>query len=81
MNGVEGFRVTVFKATQKDTQKMTFDEKIIAVMKNNPKVTRHDIASLLGTSPNTIKVHIAKLKKEGRLKRIGPDKGGYWEVE
>jgi len=23
---------------------------------------------------------IAKLKKEGRIKRMGPDKGGHWEV-
>ena len=23
---------------------------------------------------------IAKLKEEGKLKRVGPDKGGYWEV-
>jgi ATP-dependent DNA helicase RecG len=23
---------------------------------------------------------IAKLKKEGRIKRIGPAKGGHWEV-
>ena len=24
--------------------------------------------------------HIASSKKEGKIRRIGPDKGGYWEV-
>jgi len=28
----------------------------------------------------TIKRDIEKLKKEGKLNRIGPDKGGYWDV-
>jgi len=29
---------------------------------------------------NTIKVHLANLKTEGRLKRVGSDRGGYWMV-
>ena len=24
---------------------------------------------------------LQKLKKEKRIKRVGPDKGGYWEVK
>jgi len=27
-----------------------------------------------------IEVNLNKLKEKGLLKRIGPDKGGYWEV-
>ena len=27
-----------------------------------------------------VKYHLAKLKKQGKLKRIGPDKGGLWEI-
>ncbi len=43
-------------------------------------MTREDIAITLSKSPNTIKEHIAKLKSEGRIKRIGSDRSGYWEV-
>jgi predicted HTH transcriptional regulator len=27
-----------------------------------------------------IKKNIATLQAEGKIKRVGPDKGGYWEV-
>jgi predicted HTH transcriptional regulator len=30
--------------------------------------------------PGTIIRDIEKLKKIGVIKRIGPDKGGYWEI-
>jgi ATP-dependent DNA helicase RecG len=27
-----------------------------------------------------VEYNIEKLKKKGIIKRIGPDKGGYWEI-
>ncbi len=48
--------------------------------KKNPNMTREDLARALAKSPSTIKGHIAKLKGAGRLKRIGSDRNGYWEV-
>ena len=43
-------------------------------------MTRDELAQALAKSPNTIKGHIAKLKAEGRLSRIGTDRDGYWKV-
>lgn len=34
----------------------------------------------MGVLGQPVEWQMAKLKKEGRIKRIGPDKGGYWEV-
>ena len=34
----------------------------------------------LGINPSVIQKHINKLKQKGLLKRIGPAKGGYWEI-
>jgi len=31
-------------------------------------------------SPRAVEKHIAALKTAGRLRRIGPAKGGSWEV-
>jgi len=39
-----------------------------------------EMAEIVGISPKGVEWQIAKLKKEDRIKRIGPDKGGYWEV-
>jgi ATP-dependent DNA helicase RecG len=85
---VGGFRVTLFKSpqktahitTQKTTREMTLREKILSVIRDNPDVTRNGIAEFLKISPNTVKEYIAKLKKKEKLKRIGPDRGGHWEV-
>ncbi|MBN2251877.1 MAG: putative DNA binding domain-containing protein [Candidatus Altiarchaeota archaeon] len=43
-------------------------------------VSRRVMGKNLDTSPNTIKDCLAKLKKGKILKRVGPDKGGYWEI-
>ena len=66
---------TVEKTTQKTTQ------KILELIKSNPYITRKEIAQEIGNiTEDGIKYHLAKLKKDGKIKRIGPDKGGYWEV-
>lgn len=72
----EGFRVTVFMATQKATTR----EKILELLKTDPNMTRADLALQLTKSESTIKEYLANLKSEGRLKRIGSDRGGYWMV-
>ena len=66
------------RKTEKTTQKTT--QKILEVLKDNPTATRKELADLLGLTPDGIKWNIEKLKKEGKLRRIGPDKGGKWEV-
>ena len=84
-----GFRVTVFKTTQKTTQKitqkttqkMTTRDKIIDLLRENPKMTREEIALFLGKNQNTIKEHLARLKLEERVERIGSDRDGYWKVK
>jgi len=40
----------------------------------------NELVEIVGISPKGVEWQIAKLKKEGRIKRSGPDKGGHWEV-
>ena len=40
------------------------------------------LARRIGITPKAVEKQIARLKADGTLRRIGPDKGGYWqEVE
>lgn len=55
-------------------------EEIIRLMIDNPKITAKEIQNRTGLSKNGVEWNINKLKKEGRIERIGPDKGGYWKV-
>lgn len=61
-------------------KKIKSREKILAAIKENGHHTTNSLAELVGVSPKAIEKHLARLKAEGLLVRIGPDKGGHWEV-
>ena len=66
------------KTTQKTTQKT--DKKILAIIKEKPEISRQEIADLIGLSEDGVKYQIQQLKTKGAIRRVGPDKGGYWEI-
>lgn len=71
--------LTSTKATQKATQKTT--QKILEAIAANPKVTRSSLAEIIGITPDGIKAALKSMKDMGLIRRVGPDKGGHWEVE
>jgi ATP-dependent DNA helicase RecG len=70
---------TAQQTTQETAQEST-KNKIIELLRQNPKYTKADLMKILGKADGTIKEHLANLKKEGKLKRKGSTKSGYWEV-
>ena len=66
------------EATQKSTQKST--QKIIELIKDNPQITTQEMAEAIGIIRRTVAKHIKSLQEKGIIKRVGPDKGGHWEV-
>ena len=69
------------KTTQKTTQKtQKTTQKILDVIAANPSISRKELATRIGITVDGIKYHLTNLQKKGRLKRVGPDKGGHWEV-
>jgi len=75
----EHFKETTQETTQ-EIKKLSTRKKIIKELKNNSFLTRDDLPSKIGVSSNAIKQHLAKLKSDGIIKRIGSTKSGYWEV-
>jgi predicted HTH transcriptional regulator len=55
-------------------------QKIIALIKEDPNISTQDMANIIGVDRRNIARNIKKLQENGIIKRIGPDKGGYWEV-
>ena len=51
------------------------------LLKAQPHLTQVGMSAALGISRQAVQKHIANLKKAGRLRRVGPDKGGHWEVK
>lgn len=54
--------------------------EILELIKSNPRILAKEIAAKKSISWRAVMKHIAHLKKDGRLRRIGPRKGGHWEV-
>jgi len=52
---------------------------IIGLIKQNPKISRKDIAKILDINQSAVLKHIEKLKSLGRLKRVGGTRG-YWKI-
>ena len=55
-------------------------EKILALLFANPHATTADLLTETGLSVSGVEKNIRELKAAGRLRRVGPDKGGHWEV-
>lgn len=54
--------------------------RIIEILEITPTASYEDIAGQLGKARSTIAKQMGNLQKAGIIRRIGPDKGGYWEV-
>lgn len=55
-------------------------EQIIDFMRRDASVTTQEIGSALGITKRAVLKQVEKLKEQGRLRRVGPAKGGHWEV-
>jgi len=62
-------------------KKLTVNQQgILELLFQHPKMAAPELAEIVGISERKIEQNIATLKKIGRLKRIGPAKGGHWEI-
>ena len=72
---LSGFMIEFRKKTSEKTS-----EKIITIIKTNPRVTIQELASRIEISERSIERNLQKLQRENKLERIGPNKGGYWRI-
>ena len=55
-------------------------EVILSLITENPQITSMQMAERLGINRSAISKHLKRMQAEGVVRRIGPDKGGHWEV-
>ena len=75
--GVEESREKTSKGGEKPTKSR---DKIIALLSENAELSAVALAKKIGISAKAIEKHLANLKADGIIERIGPAKGGYWRV-
>ena len=55
-------------------------QKILELISASPSITISEIADRLGMTKRGVDKNIKRLKEQGIIHRVGPDKGGHWEV-
>lgn len=81
-SNVSYYPTTTQKTTQKTAQNITGDTtmKILEEIKADGYVSRVKLAEICGISPDGIKWQLKKMLEKGLIRRVGPDKGGHWEI-
>lgn len=55
--------------------------QILAALEANPELTLAALALSIGKSLSAVERATAKLVKEGKVRFVGPHKGGHWKVQ
>ncbi len=55
-------------------------ERILQLLEENPAMTLADVADEIEKTLRAVELASSKLVKAGRLRYVGPQKGGHWEV-
>jgi len=79
---LQALQDTLMEALAKTSEKASekTSEKIVAALIRNSSMTIAELAKNVGVTTRSIERNLQKLQDQGRLRRVGADKGGYWEV-
>ncbi|MEW6327686.1 MAG: ATP-binding protein [Thermodesulfobacteriota bacterium] len=77
----DGWEELVERLEEKLGEKLREGERnILRLIHRNKRVSIREMAREVGISTTAIDKNLTKLKNKGILRRVGPDKGGHWEV-
>ena len=69
------------EVTERVTEKLNeTDERIIALILSNPHITQKMLSEAIGLTRPYIGRKLLELQARKIIRRVGPDRGGYWEV-
>jgi len=54
--------------------------KILEAIREDNAITAAELSRHLGLTRRAVEKQLAKLKLDGVLRRVGPDKGGVWQI-
>ncbi len=58
----------------------TMRGRIVKIVWMNPYASAQSISEGIGIAPRNVQEHLRKLQNQGIIRRVGPDKGGHWEI-
>ena len=80
---VEFMLSIILKSLQQHSTNEPINEQInliLSLLKEKPSYTKEELAEKIGKSRATVTRLLSKLVDEGKIKRVGSNKTGHWEV-
>lgn len=68
------------KKNEMSCKSTDINKSILDAIKLNKKISAAEIAMQLGLSARAVEKRIRAMRESGAIRRVGPDKGGHWEV-
>ena len=56
-------------------------DKIVALLSKDGRLSAVNLGKKIGISAKSVEKHLANLKADGIIERIGPAKGGHWRMK
>lgn len=69
------------KAEDSEKTQVKTPDQILRMLDEKPEMTLAEVAQKIGKSLSAVERASSKLVKAGRLRYVGPKKGGHWEVK
>ncbi len=67
-------------SVKSSVKKLSSAEKIVAYLRTTPTASAHELSIVVNLTVRAVEKNLRTLRESGRLRRVGPDKGGHWEV-
>ncbi len=75
-----GFKAVIYRYSQKNITLHETEKSILALLKQNPMMTRDELAERISKTVRTVQRTINSLRDKGIIERDGSKKNGYWIV-
>jgi ATP-dependent DNA helicase RecG len=71
---------SVESSVKSRAKKLSSAEKILSYLVANPTATAHELSIVVNLTVKGVEWNLKALTESGRLRHLGPTKGGHWEV-
>ena len=71
---------SVESSVKSSVKKLSSAEKIVAYLRTTPTASAHELSIVVNLTVRAVEKNLRALRESNRIRRIGPDKGGHWEV-
>jgi ATP-dependent DNA helicase RecG len=63
-----------------NTRQGSTKEILLELIRQQPDIAASALAARLGIGVDGVKYHLTQLKRTGKIRHVGPTKGGHWEI-